>query len=123
MRPAGRAFAYSSRLARTAHRLSKPNVYRIVMLIRDRHQFFIMNRNAAPGGTRNRKVRPLAIATAFAALAASAACQSSSTNIVGPGGEKCAMSLPANLPSIGAEGGTGTLQINVAAAAARAVER
>jgi hypothetical protein len=60
-------------------------------------------------------VHALAVASAFAVLAASVACQSSSTNVVGPGGEKCAMSLPTNLPSIGPEGGTGTLQINVAA--------
>ena len=64
---------------------------------------------------QDRKVRALVIASTLGALVASTACQSSSTNVVGPGGEKCAIALPQNLPSIGAEGGTGTLQINVAA--------
>ncbi len=72
-------------------------------------------RIAARFGIADRRLRALAVASALVALIASAACQSSSTNVVGPSGEKCAMGLPANLPSIGAEGGVGTLQINVAA--------
>ena len=57
---------------------------------------------------QDRKVRALVIASTLGALVASTACQSSSTNVVGPGGEKCAITLPQNLPSIGAEGGNGT---------------
>jgi hypothetical protein len=42
------------------------------------------------------------------------ACQRSSTGVLGPSGSKCAISLPASLQAIGAEGGTGSLPITVA---------
>ena len=93
----------------------KPIVYKIVMSNRDGRAAIFMNWITARVGMQDRKVRALVIASTLGALVASTACQSSSTNVVGPGGEKCAITLPQNLPSIGAEGGTGTLQINVAA--------
>jgi hypothetical protein len=52
---------------------------------------------------------------AAAALFVSGACQSSSTNVLGPSSSKCAVSVPATLPPVGAAGGTGTLNVNVAA--------
>ena len=55
-----------------------------------------------------------ALLTAIA-LVSSAACQSSSTNVIGPSGTKCAVTLPASLPTVGADGGSGTLTITVAA--------
>jgi all-beta uncharacterized protein/BACON domain-containing protein len=48
------------------------------------------------------------------ALVSSAACQSSSTNVIGPSGTKCAVTLPAALPTLGADGGSGTLTVTVA---------
>ena len=47
-------------------------------------------------------------------LAFSTACQSSSTNVTGPSGTKCAITVPATLPTIGADGGSGTLTVTVA---------
>ena len=59
--------------------------------------------------------RPLALLLPLAAaLLSSAACQSSSTNVIGPSGTKCAVSLPSTLPAMGADGGTGTLTVTVA---------
>jgi hypothetical protein len=43
-----------------------------------------------------------------------AACQKSSTGVLGPSGSKCAMSLPASLQALGADGGAGSLPITVA---------
>lgn len=56
----------------------------------------------------------LGIVLLASALLASGACQSSSTNVLGPSGTKCAISLPASLPAIGAGGGPGTLTVTVA---------
>jgi trimeric autotransporter adhesin len=41
-------------------------------------------------------------------------CQSSSRQLVGPSGTKCDVSIPGNLPSIGADGGSGSLTISAA---------
>ena len=54
------------------------------------------------------------VALLSGALLASAACQSSSTNVLGPSGTKCAVSLPASVPSISPAGGPGTLTVTVA---------
>ena len=48
-------------------------------------------------------------------LVLSAACHSSSTNVTGPSGTKCAVTLPATLPPIAATGGSGTVTVTVAA--------
>jgi hypothetical protein len=70
---------------------------------------------AAPrGGRRPVPPGPAGALLIAAALVASAACQSSSTNVIGPSGTKCAMTLPSSLPTIGADGGSGTLTVTVA---------
>ena len=53
-------------------------------------------------------------AAILAGVLASSACQSSSTNVLGPSGGKCAITVPNSLPAIDADGGTGTLAIDVA---------
>jgi hypothetical protein len=51
----------------------------------------------------------------IAAALISSGCQSSSTNVLGPSGTKCAITVPTTLPAIGADGGAGSLTITVAA--------
>ncbi len=48
-------------------------------------------------------------------LAGTLACQSASTNVLGPSSSKCAVSVPSSLPALGAGGGTGSLTVTVAA--------
>jgi hypothetical protein len=48
-------------------------------------------------------------------LLASSACQSSSTNVLGPSGSKCGITLPSSVPTIAPAGGPGTLAVTVAA--------
>ena len=59
--------------------------------------------------------RAFALAGILAVSGLASACQSSSTDVLGPSGSKCAISLPASLQAIGPEGGTGSLPISVAA--------
>jgi hypothetical protein len=54
-------------------------------------------------------------ALSIAAFLFSAACQSSSTTVTGPSGMKCAMTLPSTVPTIAANGGTGSVAITIAA--------
>ena len=67
---------------------------------------------ALPAEVHRSAVSVLALLTVT--LACSAACQSSSTNVTGPSGTKCAITVPATLPTIGADGGSGTLTVTVA---------
>jgi hypothetical protein len=70
---------------------------------------------SANGGGRSTSCGSLFALLLAVALVSSAACQSSSTNVIGPSGTKCAVTLPASLPTMGADGGAGTLTITVAA--------
>jgi hypothetical protein len=63
--------------------------------------------------TRRSKHLTALLVAAAAMLAA--ACQGSATNVVGPGGTKCAISLQASAPSIDAAGGKGTVTVTAAA--------
>lgn len=61
------------------------------------------------------RISYLASAAILTGSLVSSACQSSATNVVGPSGGKCAISLPSSLPAIDPDGGSGTLTIDVAA--------
>jgi hypothetical protein len=61
-----------------------------------------------------RPLRPLARLLA-AALPLLTACESSSTNVLGPSAGKCAVAVPARLPAVGASGGALSVNVSVAA--------
>jgi hypothetical protein len=56
----------------------------------------------------------LALILLIGACLASTACESSSTNVLGPSGTKCGISLPTSVPTIAPAGGPGTLTVTVA---------
>ena len=74
----------------------------------------LMNSRVGGSSRGSLKPRALGLAGILAVAGAVSACQSSSTDVLGPSGSKCAISLPANLQTIAAEGGSGSLQIAVA---------
>jgi hypothetical protein len=59
--------------------------------------------------------RPAILTSAIAAgFLVVAGCESSSRSVTGPSGSKCAISIPANLPPLGAAGGSGSLAVTAA---------